>query len=836
MLNEQKSKPKAPYLGTVPPLSKPASAPTSPEQTQTAPPVASSTTTDNSNPSEGPNTPPQPNPIRSSMALSEWQGSLTTFRGFTGTLPEKELLDASWNEIANLLCPDTPAILQNKQDGQYVVPCALQEEPFVGATLEAAKRDGKTAVGKMRSKNHVTEAAMIFMDVDGVQEEEFSAANENMKADDITSLAHSTHSHGHPDKPGMHVRLVIPIDRALPNEEYRAAWKGLNDRHFGGKADPSGANIYQQQGTWCCHPDRVDQARSWRHDAGVASADALIKLGGGVEPPKPAKAVKKDAPVPAEGTYPSADANKIAERCQQLRNFRDNKGAGQSEPLWFDCIGVTAHCVNGENISQDWSSGHSGYDEAETAKKIAHRMNKPPTTCAHFRAINPEACKGCTEKCNSPISLGYDSADALAVVQRHFGLLNLNGKIWIYDRVALAARSSNGTANRLVLSNRSDGGLLIARYLRSAYPDVDAAKVVKEILFDPGTVCYSGIEFNPAGTSGKFLNLWVGPTIDAVAGDWSLIKSFLLDVICDGDQAAYDYLIRYIAHALQRPEDKPGVMIILIGGQGIGKGTLGRILQKIWSATYIQVNNIDAITGSFNAILERGYIVFMDEALFAGDRRSSDALKSIVTEPIIHINEKHQPARQIRSYHRIIAATNAAHFKNTDRDDRRDFTLRVSEAHKDDFAYWDALHHEIDHGGVQAMAHDLLAIDLSGFNVRDKPNTKEFMEQKLLSLEPVARWWYDFLVSGALDDAWPEFIGTVEIIEKVWDFSGHKLFRKPTAVTVAQDMKKLCPGAVKQQKQDNLSRVRGFVLPPLEQARAEFEQYIGGPVNWTEED
>ena len=376
--------------------------------------------------------------------------------------------------------------------------------------------------------------------------------------------------------------------------------------------------------------------------------------------------------------------------------------------------------------------------------------------------------------------------------------------------------------------------MLIERDLTSAYPNVDADKIIKRFWVDPNTVCYSGIEFNPKGTSGNFLNLWVGPTIDPNQGDWSLIKSFLLDVICDGDQVAYDYLIKYIAHALQRPEEKPGVMIILIGGQGIGKGTLGRILQKIWSATYIQVNNIDAVTGSFNAILERAYIVFMDEALFAGDRRSSDALKSIVTEHIIHINEKHQPARQIKSYHRLFAATNADHFKNTERDDRRDFTLRVSEARKGDHAYWKALHHAIDHGGVAAMVHDLLAMDLSDFNIRDKPNTKEFMEQKLLSLEPVARWWHDFLVSGSLDDAWPEFISTAGIIEKVWDFSGHKLYRKPTAVTVAQDMKKLCPSAKKQQKQDSYDRARGFTLPSLEQARKEFEFYIGGPVNWTE--
>ena len=92
-----------------------------------------------------------------------------------------------------------------------------------------------------------------------------------------------------------------------------------------------------------------------------------------------------------------------------------------------------------------------------------------------------------------------------------------------------------------------------------------------------------------------------------------------------------------MAHALQKPEEKPGVMINLLGGQGIGKGTLGRIFQRIWTATYVQVSNISLVTGSFNAALERAYIVFLDEALFVGDRRASDRLKSLVTEPAINI-------------------------------------------------------------------------------------------------------------------------------------------------------------------------------------------------------
>jgi hypothetical protein len=415
-----------------------------------------------------------------------------------------------------------------------------------------------------------------------------------------------------------------------------------------------------------------------------------------------------------------------------------------------------------------------------------------------------------------------------------FGMINMSGKICVFDRTSLDARTDQGAASRLMLSSRADGALLIARALAADYPLIDPKPILNSFSISPQTVCYVGVDFNPNGTSANYLNLWLGPTAVPRAGSWKLIKSFFLEVLCADNQGHCHYLLCYIAHALQRPGEKPGVMIILISGQGTGKGTLARILQRTWSATFLQISDMNAITGSFNAALERSFIVFADEALFAGDRRASDALKSLVTEPTILINEKHQPARQVHSFHRFFAATKANHLKATDRDDRRDFTLRVSECRKGDTAYWQALYHEIEHGGVEAMVHDLLAMDLSEFNVRVKPDTDELLEQKLQSLDPVARWWYSCLSEGDLDadGNWPEFVATEAIINGICDLNGGKMYRKSSPVDAIKALKKLCPSAVPGQQETNLGRRRGLELPPLEQARAEFDRYIGAKVQW----
>ena len=75
------------------------------------------------------------------------------------------------------------------------------------------------------------------------------------------------------------------------------------------------------------------------------------------------------------------------------------------------------------------------------------------------------------------------------------------------------------------------------------------------------------------------------PVIKPTQGDWSRIRTHLYEVICDGDIELFEYLLDYVAHMLQRPEEKPGVMVVLLGSQGTGKGLFFQILQRVWGRT-----------------------------------------------------------------------------------------------------------------------------------------------------------------------------------------------------------------------------------------------------------
>lgn len=104
-----------------------------------------------------------------------------------------------------------------------------------------------------------------------------------------------------------------------------------------------------------------------------------------------------------------SSAHAIAEHCGQIRSMRDTRG-DLSEPLWYGAIGVLRHTQEGDGLIHEWSCGHPQYDAAETQRKIDQHRDSGvgPTTCAHFRANNPNGCVGCSQAGNitSPIQLG----------------------------------------------------------------------------------------------------------------------------------------------------------------------------------------------------------------------------------------------------------------------------------------------------------------------------------------------------------------------------------------------------------------------------------------------
>ncbi len=227
--------------------------------------------------------------INSTLALAEWRGTLTVFDGFFDTLPKDEITAASWQELVESVAPhNSPKLIRRKEDAHYFVPCSLREAPYIGQTLERARREGWPSLsGKQRSASHVTESSLLKFDLDGMSEEQWTVVLDKLHISGLAFLAYSTWSYGL--KHGQRMRVLIPINKALAQAEYERAWHGAVAVLFpelvsaltpdGSKIlDNSAAKLSQQQSTWCAAPERAHMAFRIVGEGGIASADALIAV------------------------------------------------------------------------------------------------------------------------------------------------------------------------------------------------------------------------------------------------------------------------------------------------------------------------------------------------------------------------------------------------------------------------------------------------------------------------------------------------------------------------------------------------------------------------------
>lgn len=428
---------------------------------------------------------------------------------------------------------------------------------------------------------------------------------------------------------------------------------------------------------------------------------------------------------------------------------------------------------------------------------------------------------------------------ALATIQNRFALLNLSGEIRIVDKDQIADVLA-GIAKEISFYRRTEGQILITRELENLPYPSNSKVEYNNFVNNPNTFMYDAVAFSPLATPPSTLNYWIEPSIKPKQGDWFVIQEFIHTVICNNNVALFDYLIRYLAHMLQRPEDKPGIMVVFLSGQGTGKGTFYKLLGRVWQRTTLQVSDIGEAIGQFNASLERNYVVCMDEALFAGDKKSLDKLKSLVTEPTCRIEQKHQPSRTIDSYHRLFAASNHDHFAHVDKDDRRFLFIRLSSVHKQDQIYFDAVNDALENDDViAAMMYDLINLDLTEFNIRKRPLTEEHLSQRLQSLSGFERYWYEVLQSGMFDGYYewdkPNFRSTKSLIEKYKEYDKNAGRYSPIQQQqISSALKTICPSAVPARKKILNTQERGYDLPHINVARKEFEVVFGTSVEWEE--
>ena len=267
---------------------------------------------------------------------------------------------------------------------------------------------------------------------------------------------------------------------------------------------------------------------------------------------------------------------------------------------------------------------------------------------------------------------------------------------------------------------------------------------------------YGGVTFAPEHgderTPDGRLNLWRGFALEEKRGSWEYLKEMTWESLCAQDQESYDYVVRWLARAVQRPWEPGETALVFKGPKGTGKSTLGRALVRLFGQHGMHISSKAQLTGRFNSHLRDVVALFADEAFWAGDKDGEGVLKSLITERSVAYEGKGRDVETGRNCVHLVMASNEQWVVPAGMDGERRFAVfEVATAAGMGRAYWDALHAELDNGGLEAMLYDLRRVDISGFNPQAVPQTDALINQKTRTMDPITAWLYEAAENGLED-------------------------------------------------------------------------------------
>ncbi|MDR3525854.1 MAG: DUF5906 domain-containing protein [Rhizomicrobium sp.] len=357
------------------------------------------------------------------------------------------------------------------------------------------------------------------------------------------------------------------------------------------------------------------------------------------------------------------------------------------------------------------------------------------------------------------------------------------------------------------------------------------------------TYC-DGVTFMPSGNvSNDTLNLWRGWAVSPdPSASCKLLVAHVRDVICSGNAGYAKFVLGWLADLVQHPDKKPGVAMVLKGGKGVGKDTLGEYVARMIGRRHAPTVSQSAhITGRFNSRLSAALLLHIQEGIWAGDKEDESVLKYLITSSTVEIERKGIDSTSEPSFFRIFMTANADWVVPASEDERRFAVFEVSSTRRGDRKYFDALHAEMENGGPAALLHFLQEYDLSNFDVHDVPATEGLCNQKLATLKDIQAWWYDRLTvgippNGSDAQCWfSEIQISREALRR--DYMDWRLSQKHQSnpldeARFGRAMREMVPSLKSRRPRDNGSRSWQYTFPPLAVCRPEFEAKLGSTIKW----
>ena len=154
----------------------------------------------------------------------------------------------------------------------------------------------------------------------------------------------------------------------------------------------------------------------------------------------------------------------------------------------------------------------------------------------------------------------------------------------------------------------------------------------------------------------------------------------ILNVLCNKDQDAYHFFLRFLAWLVQNPSEKPGVCCVFSSAAGVGKGEMEKFLRTIIGQDHvITVSDDQSLVGGFNIHMDNKLLVIANElGCLGAAHRASNKLKSLISDSRQLFTAKTVDSKERVSVAGVIMFTNHDEVIRIEQGDRRYFIIQCN--------------------------------------------------------------------------------------------------------------------------------------------------------------
>lgn len=205
------------------------------------------------------------------------------------------------------------------------------------------------------------------------------------------------------------------------------------------------------------------------------------------------------------------------------------------------------------------------------------------------------------------------------------------------------------------------------------------------------------------------INQYVDQRTKPVAGDTAIFHEFLRYIF--PDELDQKQVLRWMRTIFAKPETRIGYAILAISeNQGVGKSTIGTILSRMIGEGFASFPGDAVIQSDYNGWIVNKRLVVVNEIYAGQSWKTYNRLKSMVTDPFIDANIKHQATYQTPNWAHFWACSNSGEALRIEDKDRRWYIPRVTEELWPQSKF-DELYDWMDHGGLSALAYEFYDSD-----------------------------------------------------------------------------------------------------------------------------